>query len=117
MVIEELCDIVRRDLPLRARLVGRERLDDIVRMAVQEWPCDRLYSASLWDKEMENLRGSVSRTYEAVHGGDRRYGFLWQFVIGAVISAILERILEWWAQSIVHREQVIAWSRSQKGRS
>ena len=115
MVIEELCDIVRRDLPLRARLVGRERLDDIVRMAVQEWPCDRLHSAAQFDKEMENLRVAVSRTYEAVHGSDKRFGFLWQFVIGAVISAILERILDWWTASIVHREQVVAWNKSQKG--
>lgn len=114
MVIEELCDIVRRDLPLRARLVGRERLDDIVRIAVQEWPIGSLNSAAQFDKEMENLRASVSRTYEAVHGSDRQFGFLWQFVIGAVISAILERILEWWVSSIVNREQVVAWNKNQK---
>jgi len=42
---EELCDYVRERLPLRARLAGKERLNDIVLMAVTEWPVDGLMSS------------------------------------------------------------------------
>lgn len=114
---EELCAHVRKQLPLRARLIGKERLNDLVLIAVQEWPSEQLLSGSTYHElALEDARKTVARTYEALHGADKRYGILWEFVVSAVISAILQHIFEWWWERSVNRVRLVAWQQSMRKR-
>ncbi len=111
--IEQLCDRVRRLLPLRSRLVGRERLNDLVMISVQEWPCESLLNGEAYHEIlMERTRKRVVRTYEALHGDDQKYGALWEFVVSAVASAILQHILEWWWEKRSHRVCLAGWQKA-----
>lgn len=118
---EELCNFVRSRLPLRARLVGKERLNDIVLMAVTEWPIEPLMACGrggdVEEKLLDGVSASVSRTYESVHGSDKRYGFLWAFVLSSVVSAIVQLVLEWWLSRPANRVKMAAWQYGMKGGS
>lgn len=118
---EELCQYVRQSLPLRARLVGKERLDDITLIAVTEWPIQPLLDArrGSGDEErmLDSITKSVSRTYETVHGSEKRYGFLWAFVLSSAVSAIVQLVLQWWLSRSVNRMKMAAWQYAMKGGS
>ena len=113
MPVEELCDYVRSRLPLRSRLVGRERINDLVMIAVTEWPSDWLMqcgrSSPEEEKAVADTAARVSRTYEAVRGEEPQYGFFWAFVLSAVVSAIVQHILEWWLMRSAHRVKMAGW--------
>lgn len=115
MTPEDLCNIIRAKLPLRARLIGKERLNDLTLISIQEWPSDPLMSGAVYDEvAVDATRQTVGRVYEALHGADKRYGILWEFVVGAVISAILQHILEWWRERSVNRALLISWQKGMK---
>lgn len=116
--INELCQHVRDRLPLRARLVGRERLCDVVMMAITEWPIDDLLACGRGSAEeekcLDRIRSSVGRTYEAVHGHEKNYGFIWSFVLSAAVSAIIQVILKWWLDKRANRMRMAIWQHSMR---
>lgn len=118
---QELCDYVRERLPLRARLAGKERLNDLVLIAITEWPIDGLLSAgrgtALEEKLLDQITKNVSLTYESVHGSEQRYGFFWTFILSSVVSAIVQVILQWWLGRPANRVKLAAWQYSTKGGS
>jgi hypothetical protein len=117
----ELCEYVRSALPLRARLVGKERLNDLTLMAITEWPIQPLMDSRRGSGDEERLLDSVSksvaRTYESVHGSEKRYGFLWAFVLSSVVSAIVQLVLQWWLSRASNRVKMAAWQYAMKGGS
>ncbi|NDE15602.1 hypothetical protein EBZ80_11800 [bacterium] len=118
---KELCEYVRKALPLRARLVGRERLDDLTLIAVTEWPIQPLMDArrGSGDEEriLDSVAQSVARTYESVRGAEQRYGFLWAFVLSSAVSAIVQLVLQWWLSRPSNRMKMAAWQYSMRGGS
>jgi hypothetical protein len=118
---KELCDYVRDRLPLRAKLVGKERICDMVLMAVTEWPiqplmdCER--SSAVEEKILEAIAANVGRTYETVRGSEKRYGFFWAFVLSSVVSAVVQLVLEWWLSRSANRIKMAAWQYGMKGGS
>ena len=118
---QELCDYVIERLPLRARLVGRERLCDMTMMAVTEWPIQPLMDcrrgSDVEEKVLAGVAQSVSRVYESVRGSEKRYGFLWAFVLSSVVSAVVQLILEWWMSRASNRIKMAAWQYGMKGGS
>lgn len=106
---------------MRARLVGRERLNDIVLMAVTEWPVEPLIRSSRGsveeEKALQDTVRRVGRTYEAVHGSEKTYGFFWTFVLSAAISAIVGHILEWWLSRASNRVKMAGWQCDMRGKS
>lgn len=119
--MEDLCNYVRERLPLRARLVGKERLNDIVMMTVTEWPITQLTSAvrgsAAEEKILDGVAQSVAMTYESVRGSDKRYGFFWAFVLSSVISAIVQLVLQWWLSRAANRAKMAAWQYGVRGGS
>lgn len=117
----ELCEHVRKLLPLRARLVGKERLDDITLMAITEWPIQPLLDAQrgsdIEEKLLDRISQNVSRTYETVHGSEKRYGFFWAFILSSAVSAIVQIILQWWLHRPSNRIKLAAWQYGMKGGS
>lgn len=121
MPAEELCEYVRTRLPLRARLVGKERLNDLVLMTVTEWPSDALFGARRGSADEEKIVDEtatrVARTYEAVRGGEKQYGFFWTLVLSAVVSAIVQHVLEWWLSRSANRVKMAGWQCAMKGQA
>lgn len=118
---QELCEYVRANLPLWARLVGKERLDDLTLIAVTEWPIQPLMDAQRGsgaeEKILDTASKSVARTYEAVHGAEKRYGLIWAFVLSSAVSAIVQAILQWWLSRASNRVKMAAWQYGMKGGS
>lgn len=121
MQAEELCLYVRSRLPVRARLVGRERLNDLVLIAVTEWPIEPLMSASRGSSEEEKLLDAttkrVTATYEALRGSEQNYGFFWTLILSAAISAIVQHVLEWWLSRSANRVKLAGWQCAARGES
>jgi hypothetical protein len=112
-----LCQYVLDRLPLRARLAGSERLNDIILVAATYWPSERLGLCSRGsaeeEKMLDHLRADVARTYESLHGGEKRYGFFWAFILSAAISGIVQFVLEWWLKSHDNQKKMFAWQLSE----
>jgi hypothetical protein len=119
MAAEELCEYVRSRVPLRVRLVGRERLQDLVLIAVTEWPIEPLMGtergSAVEEKVLEATAKRVSATYEALHGSEKTYGFIWAFILSAAISAIVQYILEWWLHRPANRVKLAGWQCAMRG--
>lgn len=119
MMGQELCDYVRERLPMRARLVGKERLNDLVLIAITEWPASVLLNAdrgsAVEEKELDATAKRVAATYEALHGSEKTYGFVWAFILSAVVSAIVQHILEWWLSRSANRTKLTGWQYQMRG--
>jgi hypothetical protein len=107
MTLAALQDIVWHDLPLRKRIVGRRVVDDLVQLAIESWPVDYINHAAT-DAERRivclEVERSVKRIYTACGPADSlTMGILWTFVLQALVSLIVERILRWWQESRAHR--------------
>lgn len=118
---KELCEYVRSSLPLRARLVGRERIDDLTLIAVTEWPIQPLMDSQRGsgseEKILDGVSKNVARVYESVHGAEKRYGFFWAFVLSSVVSAVVQLVLQWWLSRPANRMKMAAWQYGMKGGS
>lgn len=118
---DDLCKYVRERLPLRARLVGKERLNDMVLMAVTEWPIQALMDCGRGTADEEKILDDTARrvgmTYESVRGSEPRYGFFWTFVLSSVVSAIVQVVLQWWLSRAANRMKMAAWQYGMKGGS
>lgn len=119
MQADELCDYVRRRLPVRTRLVGKERLNDVVLIAVTEWPIEPLMAAGRGSVEEEKILDAttkrVTATYEALRGSEETYGFFWTLILSAAISAIVQHILEWWLSRTANRVKMAGWQCAARG--
>lgn len=111
----ELIEYVRGRLPVRSRLVGRERLRDLVLMAVAEWPIDQVLDAIKRNEDdrpaLARTEASVRRTFEAVHGS----GVLLALILPALVSAIVQLVLRWWLERQDRRWQLASWQYELKG--
>jgi hypothetical protein len=118
---KELCEYVRSNLPLRARLAGKERIDDLTLIAVTEWPIQPLMDSQrgsgIEEKILYGVTQNVSRVYETVHGADKRYGFFWAFILSSAVSAVVQLVLQWWLSRSANRLKLAAWQYSMKGGS
>ena len=119
MQADELCAYVRRRLPVRARLVGKERLNDLVLIAVTEWPIEPLMAAGRGSVEEEKILDAttkrVTATYEALRGSEQTYGFFWTLILSAAISAIVQHVLEWWLSRSANRVKLAGWQWAARG--
>jgi hypothetical protein len=112
MKLDSLQAIVWRDLPLRKRLAGRRVVDDLVQLSIESWPVDYMNHAAD-DAERRivamEIERSVKRLYTACSATDAvTMGILWTFVLQALVSLIVERILRWWQESRANRVFLVA---------
>lgn len=113
MTLAALQDQVWRDLPLRKRIVGKQVVNDLVQLTVESWPVDYMNHAAD-DAERRivciEIERSVKRLYFACSGTDAiTMGILWTFVLQALASLIVQRILEWWLERRANRALLVAW--------
>lgn len=111
---------VRARLPVRSRLVGEERLRDLVLLTVAAWPIDALLAGDSWRDDrkkaiLEDTQAEVSRMYAALHGESRSGSVILAIVLPALMSAVIQVILKWWLEKRNRRTKMAVWQHTLKG--
>ena len=96
MTSNQLADYVWEQLGPRKHLAGRQRIAELVEMAVMSWPAEVL----------GECRDDADRQVVAEHtvGGmrrrirDRQYGMIWTLLLTALASAVFQVLLKWWLE-------------------
>lgn len=111
MNLDGLQSYVWQRLPLRKRIAGRQVVDDLVQLSIESWPAD-LMNHAVDDTERQvvclEIERSVKRLYTACSATDAvTMGILWTFLLQALASLIVQRILEWWLENRANRAFLI----------
>jgi len=113
MSLADLQQLVWRRLGLRKHLAGRDEIDLLVRLTVENWQGE-YYSAAKDDHERqivaEGTLVAVKRMYRVfTNYDDRQYAMLWSILLQALASAVIQQILRWWLERRANRALLLAW--------
>lgn len=113
MTLANLQELVWQRLPVRKRIAGRQAVNDLVQLAVESWPADLMNHAAD-DTERQivclEIERSMKRLYTACsHVDGITMGILWTFLLQALASLVVQKILEWWLERRAHRALLVAW--------
>ena len=101
-------------LPPRREVAGREMVDDLVALAIQEWPVDLLSQAdpdsTAQVEAMREMVVSMKRQAEFIYG-QKRFAGVWFVALQMLIPIIVQVILEWWRHRKVNRSRLTIWRR------
>ena len=96
--------------PARRLLVGRERIDDIITMAIENAPIEHINLVGSPGPEQDVVlkawENDVKRCYCLVCGDEVTFGPLFWILIGPIVQIMLKKIIEWWFESHSHLEYV-----------
>ena len=111
MTIEGLQDHVWRRLGVRKYMVGRQEVDLLTRLTVENWQSE-YYNAADSDLERQIVADgtllAVKRMHQVVGGyGEREYGMIWTLLLSAVASAIIQVVLRWWLERRSNRVMLL----------
>jgi hypothetical protein len=115
VTLAEFKDQIWRDLPpIRRMMVGRERVDDLVEIAVHQWESQLLTQCTSDDERKivaGNILQSVRRGYQAISGRDpEEYGsFFWPILLQAIASLVVHLIMQWWLTKRINRVRLEVW--------
>lgn len=120
--IKSLQDKIWRQLPLlRRSLVGRERFDDLVVVAIEQSPIEFVRHVSQGEESEQVLLAawgqSVKRGYCLMHGStdEKAFGPVFWLLIGPMLQTVLAKILEWWFASPKNKILLAGWKRRLNG--
>jgi len=114
MTLADLQEQCWHALPtVRKRIVGRQTVNDLVVLAVENWEGEYLnacrdnrqrgvYTASLLG-HMKRLH-QASSPYES-----QEYGFLWAVLLQALAAAVIQYLVNWWLERRANRVLLSAW--------
>ena len=113
MSLDGLQHRVWRHLGLRKHLVGRDEVDLLVRLTVENWQ-GSYYAAAKDDQELqivaEGTLVAVKRMHQVLGKyRDGEYGMIWTLLLSAVASAIIQIVLKWWLERRSHRVMLLVW--------
>tara|TARA_Y100001973_G_C5168922_1_gene317833 strand:- start:508 stop:915 length:408 start_codon:yes stop_codon:yes gene_type:complete len=111
---DQFQEFVWLNLPARRTTAGREVVDDLVALAIQEWPSDFLSQVDPGTREeaiiLKQLVKDIRRQVHILYG-DSRFTVLWIAVLQFIIPIIVQIILEWWREKKSHRGKITIWRR------
>jgi hypothetical protein len=111
--MKELEAYVWRRLGVRKHLAGRETVNELTRLAVENWQTEYLRAAKDENEIKiveQGMLASVKRMHEAVGNyGSKEYGFIWIFLFQALASAVIQIIVKWWLESNANKIRIEAW--------
>lgn len=98
--------------PLRRLIIGRERVDDIVTMSIENAPLEQIVAAG-GDQSvvLKVWEADVKRSYCLICGDEVTFGPLFWILIGPIVQLVLKKLLEWWFESHSHRVMLVGWKR------
>lgn len=113
MKLSGLQEHVWRRMPLRKHLVGRQTVDDITALIVENWQGEYMGEAAD-DAERavvaKAIADAVKRGHQWQSGKDaNEYGFFWTLILQAVVSAAIQLILKWWLERRTNRLLMTCW--------
>lgn len=112
--IPQFQNYVWGSLPIRKEAIDREFVDDLVLVAVQQWPSDELSASSPGSEEeadaVRRLQWDIRRVLEFTYGQDRFSGY---WILGArvVIPQAVDVMLKWWRRRKDNRAKILIWRR------
>jgi hypothetical protein len=105
---------VWESLPIRKQAIDREFIDDIVLVAIQQWPNDELSQAAPGSPEeaeaIRRVQWDIRRILEFTYGHDRFAGY-WLLGARIVIPQVAVVILKWWRRRKDNRARIGIWRR------
>ncbi len=111
--MDDLIEYVRRRLPIKARMIGQDRLREIVEQYVSQWPADALLACRRGSAQEQDILQALSHQVGLRHQdaaqGARTYGFVWGLLLSAVLSAVVQTLLRWWLDKEGNRVAMAAW--------
>ena len=107
-MIDTLARHVYRRMPVRAALVGRSQVAQIVRTVVQEWPAEQLLVSR---QGSEGEATALAEMEERIRGRQEYGSVLLTLLLSAVLSTVIRLVLEWWWERGSHRMMMAAWRR------
>ena len=118
MTIEELKDLMWQELPvLRRNLVGRDRIDELVLISVEQCPIrfvEHVCQGGGGEEVILSAWGqSVKRGHCLLHGHQNvQFGPLFWVLVGPLLQIMLKKLLEWWFESNRNKLLMAGWQRS-----
>lgn len=103
----------------RKMVVGRERIDDLIEIVVEQCPCE--YVAQVSHKSCEEAvvsmawTQSVKRSYCLLYGEEVTIGPIFWILIAPLLQLMITKILEWWWESRNNRTLMILWNKEAGG--
>lgn len=104
--MDELVDYVCGRMPVRSRLLGREKIASVVEAAVREWPGAML--VQLDQPAQRTIVDGVCLSLEK----DKRFGsilLLWS------LSLIISLVWQWWLTRSANQMKLADWQREMRG--
>lgn len=116
MTQQDLRDEIWGGMPFaRKRLVGRERVDDLITMSIESSPLDLLQHVGRDSREQDVVVSewskSVKRSYCLICGDEATFGPLFWILVSPLLQYIIKRLIEWWFESASHRVIMAGWKR------
>lgn len=116
MTLKSLKEQLWRELPfVRKHIIGRERIDDIVILAIEQSPlefCQHISEGTIEESVvLAAWEQSVKRGYCLMYGEEAQFGPLFWILIGPIVQYILKRLLERWFESSANRVMMAGWRR------
>lgn len=113
MTLADLQEHVWRRMPLRKHIAGRQAVDDITALIVENWQGEYM-GAAADDAERavvsRAIAAAVKRSHQWQSGKDaNEYGFFWALILQAVVSAAIQLVLKWWLERRSHRAMLTVW--------
>ena len=108
-----LFNYVKARLPIRSRLMGDQRLAELVALSVAAFPAEAMRGTDGDEREVSALCSlielRVGRNASQPERGD--YGFvgLWSILMYTVLSTVIRLVVEWWWKSHTNRALMQAW--------
>lgn len=111
MTLEGLQEHVWRRLGLRKHLLGREEVNLLTRLTVENWDND-FYNAAHTDADRQIVADgtlvAVKRMHQAVGSySQQEYGMIWALLLSAVASAVIQAVLKWWLERRANRAMLL----------
>lgn len=101
-------------VPLREAVVGRAVVDDLVMIAVQQWPVEALSDAPARSEQeaeaMHRLAWDVRRMMELLYGHEKFVTY-WIVSLRSLVPHVLEVIRTWWRRRKDNRAKIVIWRR------
>lgn len=109
--LKDIQEHVWRRLGVRKFIAGRDRVNELVEVAVANWDHDALSSAkdkAELDIVAEGIVIGIKRTDEMLGNYEQEYGFLWVILLQALVGAIVQILIKWWLESA--KNKLILWA-------
>lgn len=117
MIQQELRDAIWDELPpLRKHILGRQRIDNVITLAIEQCPDDLFRHVEHNDGQQDVVlaawKSAVKRRYCIAYEGDGvQFGPLFWIILSPLIQYVIKRLLEWWLESSSHRLLLAGWKR------